>query len=160
MYSISTSYTFFYNLHNRAQVLPSRPIDSTAYLTPPSWVSMERANPAHRSLHRPPRTSRTPRGPSLQTEHKVLPACGTVSPQAQPYSHCSSSRARSPSSSYRGRTSRRAPPSSRAASHEQGKPEAPHVYGEQPCRDPAVSFHRGALPRAAHKRPPPPTCTI
>jgi hypothetical protein len=101
MDSISTSYTFS-NLRNRAHFLPPRPVDSTAYLTPPSWVSMARANPVHRSLHRPPRTSRAPRGPSLQTEHKALSACDTVSPQAKTYSHCSAAPPAAPLPTSRG----------------------------------------------------------
>ena len=134
MDSISTSYTCS-KLRNRANFLPPRPVDSTAYLAPPSWVSMARANPVHRSLYRPPRTSRSPRSPGLQTEHKALPACDTVSPQAKPYSRCCSFRARSPGSSYRGRTPHRTPQSIRAASLEQEKPERPHVYCQRPRRE-------------------------
>ena len=42
-------------LRNRAHFLPPRPVDSTAYPAPPSWVSMAKVNRMHRSLHRPPR---------------------------------------------------------------------------------------------------------
>ena len=49
MDSISTSFTFSFGLRNRAHFLPPRPVDSTAYLTPPSWASMARANLVHRS---------------------------------------------------------------------------------------------------------------
>ena len=54
MDSISTSFTSSFDLRNRAHFLPPRPVDSTAYLTPPSWASMARANPLYRSVHRPP----------------------------------------------------------------------------------------------------------
>ena len=129
MDSNSTSYTFSSNLRIRAHFQPPRPVDSTAYLTPPSWVSMARANPVHRSLHRPPRTSRTPRGPSLQTEHSALSACDTVSPQAKPHSPCSS----------------------RATSHEQGNPRDPTLMTD----DQAASLHppRRAAPRSTQTPP-------
>ena len=124
----SNSYTFF-DLRSHAHFLPFRPVDSTAYHTPPFWVLIARANPVHRSLHRPPRTSRTPRGPSLQTEHSALSACDTVSPQAKPHSPCSS----------------------RAASHEQGNPRDPTLM----TNDPAASLHppRRAAPRSTRTLP-------
>ena len=129
MDSNSTSYTFSSDLRIRAHFQPPRPVDSTAYLTPPSWVSMARANPVHRSLHRPPRTSRAPRSPSLQTEHTALSACDTVSPQAKPCSPCGS----------------------RAASHEQGNPRDPTLM----TNDPAASLHppRRAAPRSTRTPP-------
>jgi len=66
----SNSYTFF-DLRSHAHFLPFRPVDSTAYHTPPFWVLIARANPVHRSLHRPHSTSRAPRDPGLQTEHRL-----------------------------------------------------------------------------------------
>ena len=48
MISISNTYAFSFNVRNRAHFLPTRPLDSTAYCFPPSWVFMARANPEHR----------------------------------------------------------------------------------------------------------------
>ena len=88
MDSNSTSFTFSFDLRNRAHSLPPRPVDSTAYLTPPSRLPwLERTH--YIAPYIAPRTSRTPQGPSLQTEHKALSACDTVSPQAKTYSHYS-----------------------------------------------------------------------
>jgi hypothetical protein len=115
MDSISTSFTFSFDLRNRAHFLPPRPVDSTAYLTPPSWHSMARANPLYRSVHRPPAHLEPPKAPAYRqsTRHclRAIP-CPLRQKPTRTIAQLS--------------LQRRFP---RA-----GKPEGPHVDDERPRR--------------------------
>jgi hypothetical protein len=131
MDSNSTSYTFSYNLRIRAHFQPPRPVDSTAYLTPPSWVSMARANPVHRSLHRPPAHPEPPEAPAYRQSTRL---CLRAIP-------CP----------LRQKPTRTAARLRRAASHEQGNPRDPTLV----TNDPAASLHppRRAAPRSTRTPP-------
>ena len=125
---------------------------------------MARANPLHRSLHRPPRTSRAPQGPSLQTEHKALSACDTVSSQAKTCSHYSAAvppaalptsrgNPRDPTLMTNGPAANLLPPRRAAPPDPPARRRERYTKASDPTRRPILTVPHAAAPLLATLRP-------